>query len=202
MRRILGSITLAVAAAFTLAACGSNEPSTSSTSSSSSDFNDADASFAQSMIPHHQQAVQMAEMAKTHASTPEVKELADAIAAAQAPEIDAMTGWLESWGEEVPASDMGMEGDTGGMDHDMDSMGSMDMPGMMGEDEMKDLDSAVGATFDRMWLTMMIKHHEGAIEMARTEQAQGQNTDAVALAKKIETDQTAEIAEMKDLLAS
>ena len=105
-----------------------------------------------------------------------------------------MTSWLNAWGKDAP-SGTGM----GGMDN---NMGGDGMPGMMGESEMNDLDTATGTRFDRMFLTMMIEHHTGAIEMAKTEQADGQNPDAVALAKKIEADQTAEIAVMKDLLKS
>lgn len=189
MKRLLSATTIAVVAALTLAGCGST-----STSSSASTFNDADVTFAQSMIPHHQQAVQMAQMAKTHASTTEVKQLADKIEAAQGPEIATMTGWLKAWGKPLPSgSDMS--------GHDMGSM-SGDMPGMMSDGEMKKLDVATGAEFDQMFLTMMIKHHTGAIEMAKTEQSDGKNPDAVALAKEIEADQTAEITRMKDLLES
>ena len=199
MKRLFTLFTLALVAALTLAGCGGNDETTSSTSSSSSNFNDADVTFAQSMIPHHQQAVQMAKMARMKASSPEVKQLADKIEAAQGPEIKTMTGWLKDWGKKVPSGSMS------GMDHDMDDMdstGSGDMPGMMTDADMKKLDGARGAGFDRMFLTMMTEHHTGAIEMAKTEQTDGKNADAVALAKKIEADQTAEIAEMKQLLKS
>jgi uncharacterized protein (DUF305 family) len=201
MKRLFTLFTLALVAALTLAGCGGNDETTSSasSSSSSSNFNDADVTFAQSMIPHHQQAVQMAKMATMKASSPEVKQLADKIEAAQGPEIDTMTGWLKDWGKKVPSGSMS------GMDHDMDDMdstGSGDMPGMMTDADMKKLDGARGAGFDRMFLTMMTEHHTGAIEMAKTEQTDGKNADAVALAKKIEADQTAEIAEMKQLLKS
>jgi uncharacterized protein (DUF305 family) len=159
--------------------------------------------FAQSMIPHHQQAVQMAKMAVTNASSPEVKQLAEKIEPAQGPEIDTMTGWLKDWGKKAPS---GSEGGMGGTDHDSDddtgSMGSGDMPGMMSGTEMKKMMGASGAGFDRMFLTMMTEHHTGAIKMAKTEQANGKSADAVALAKKIEADQTAEIAQMKQLLKS
>ncbi|MBA2773682.1 MAG: DUF305 domain-containing protein, partial [Nocardioidaceae bacterium] len=166
MKRLLSATTIAVVAALTLAGCGST-----STSSSAGTFNDADVTFARSMIPHHQQAVQMAQMAKTHASTTEVKQLADTIEAAQGPEIATMTGWLKAWGKPLPSgSDMS--------GHDMGSM-SGDMPGMMSDGEMKKLDVATGAEFDQMFLTMMIKHHTGAIEMAKTEQSDGKNPDAV-----------------------
>ncbi|MEO6411196.1 MAG: DUF305 domain-containing protein [Pedococcus sp.] len=205
MKRRFSMIALALVAALALAACGddqnstntntnSNSNSNSSTSSTSTSFNDADVTFAQSMIPHHQQAVTMAKMARSHASSAEVKSLATRIEAAQGPEIATMTGWLNAWGKDVP-SGSGM----GGMDH---TMGGDGMPGMMGESEMNDLDTASGAGFDRMFLTMMIEHHTGAIEMAKTEQSEGESSDAVALAKKIEADQTAEIAVMKDLLKS
>ncbi len=197
MKRLFSSLALALVAALTLAGCGGNDGSTSSASSSSSDFNDADVTFAQSMIPHHQQAVQMAKMAKMNASSPKVKQLAEKVEAAQGPEIETMTGWLKDWGQKVPSSESGMDH---GSDHDMDSMGSGDMPGMMSDADMKKLDGASGASFDRMFLTMMIEHHTGAIEMAKTQQANGKNADAVALAKKIEADQMAEIAQMKQLL--
>lgn len=191
-------IALALVAALALAGCGNARDNTSRAGgSTTSSFNDADVTFAQSMIPHHQQAVVMAKMAESHASSPDVKSLAAKIEAAQGPEIATMTGWLKAWGKDVPSAD-GMGG-MGGMDH---GMGGDGMPGMMGESEMNDLDTATGSGFDRMFLTMMIEHHTGAIEMAKTEQADGQNKDAVALAKKIEADQTAEIAVMKDLLKS
>jgi uncharacterized protein (DUF305 family) len=204
MKRLMSSVALALAAALALAGCGSNDPGTTTSSSSpSSNFNDADVTFAQSMIPHHQQAVEMADMARTHASAADVKQLADKIEAAQGPEITTMTGWLEDWGQQVPS---GAASDTDDMghdtSHDMDSMGPSDMPGIMSEGDMKALDAAIGAKFDQMFLTMMVEHHSGAIEMAQTEQSDGKNPDAVALAKTIEADQNTEITQMQDLLNS
>lgn len=203
MKRLFGVIAIALAAALTLAGCGGDNTSSSGGSSASSEFNDADVTFAQAMIPHHQQAVVMSKMAQMHASTPEVKQLADKIEAAQGPEIDTMTGWLKAWGKDVPS---GSGNDMGGMNpssgHGTGGMGSSEMPGMMSDADLKRLAASTGAEFDRMFLTMMIKHHEGAIEMAKTEQADGKNPDAVALAKKIKADQTAEIAHMQDLLKS
>ena len=195
MKRFLSLLTVALVGALVMSACGNATDNAGGTSSSSSkaDFNDADITFAQSMIPHHTQAVVMAKMAASHAESPAVTDLATKIEAAQGPEIDTMTGWLKAWGQEAAAGSGGMDG----MDH-----GYGEMPGMMGDDDMKSLDSANGAAFDRMFLTMMIRHHEGAIEMAKTEQADGKNADAVALAKQIQADQEAEIAQMKDLLKS
>lgn len=137
----------------------------------------------------------MAELAADRAASDEVRQLAEDIEAAQGPEIQTMTEWLEAWGQEVPSGSMD-HGDMGGGDM------SGDMAGMMTEDEMTMLEDADGADFDRMFLEMMIRHHEGAIDMARIEQANGENPDAVALAEKIERDQEAEIATMKQLLGS
>jgi uncharacterized protein (DUF305 family) len=188
MKRTLMSVAFAVVAALTVAGCGSD---TDSTDSSGGQFNDADVTFAESMIAHHEQAVEMATMAQERASSTEVTQLADKIEAAQGPEIDTMTGWLEDWGQKVSPDS------TGGMDHS-----GSDMSGMMSDADMERLGAATGAEFDQMFLEMMIEHHTGAIEMAKTEQQDGENPDAIALAEKIEADQTAEIAQMEELLGS
>lgn len=176
-----------LAATLTLSACGNDD--------SADQFNDADVSFATDMIPHHQQAVEMAEMAADHAGSPEVKRLADDIAAAQGPEIDKMTGWLEARGQDAPMGTM----DHGDMGHG-DAAGGM--PGMMDAETMNELAKATGDEFDQLFLTSMIDHHEGAIEMARTEQANGDNPDALELAERVEKDQQAQIQKMKDMLSS
>ena len=194
----LAAAALVVIGGLTLAACGDSEDSMpgmsgmeSSTpaepTESSLSINDADVSFATEMIPHHRQAVEMAQLAESRAKNPEVKELAMAIMKAQDPEIKTMSGWLTSWGEPVPE-------DMAGMDM------SSSMPGMMSSDDMDKLANTTGNEFDRMFLTMMIEHHEGAIEMAKAEQADGSYPDAVALAKQIEAAQTNEITTMKGLL--
>jgi uncharacterized protein (DUF305 family) len=154
-------------------------------------FNDADAMFAQMMIPHHQQAVQMAALADTRAADPEVKTLAAQIKAAQDPEIQTMTGWLASWGRPAPAMS-GM--DMGGMSH-----GSM--PGMMSDADMTKLKAATGRDFDKQFCTMMIAHHQGAITMAQDEMKNGSNADAKALAQRTVTAQQAEIDTMNKILA-
>jgi uncharacterized protein (DUF305 family) len=176
----------AVAVALALTGCGgSNEGSQTAVQ-----FNDADVSFAQEMIPHHRQAIQMAQHARQRAASAQVKKLAAEIEKAQDPEIQTMTGWLKAWGKDVPET-------MSGMGH-----GGADMTGMMSAEQMKGLENASGTQFDRMFLQMMIKHHEGAIEMAGTEQANGKNADATGLAKQIETAQTAEIRVMERLLRS
>ena len=156
------------------------------------DHNDADAAFASGMIPHHESAITMAQMAQAQAADPRVKDLAARIEAAQTPEIETMSGWLADWGAAAPSSapDDGM----GGMDH-----GGMD-DGDVGEMDTAALAGMSGAEFDRMFLTMMIEHHRSAVQMAETEAADGQNTDAIALAGSIRDSQNAEIAEMQQLL--
>lgn len=183
MPRTLRTITLALVATLALGACGSG-------GSNSGDFNKADVRFTRSMIPHHEQAVEMARLADMHASTPAVKELAKQIESAQGPEIKTMKGWLRDWGKSESAGSMS----------DMDHGSSM--PGMMSGSEMSGLGRATGAAFDTMFLTMMVAHHTGAIEMAKTEQSQGRSAKAKALAQKIEAAQTTEIAQMRKLLTS
>ena len=191
MKRTLMAVALAILAALTVAGCGSDTDSNDSTGSSGAQFNDADVTFAQSMIPHHEQAVEMATMAQERASSSEVQQLAEKIEAAQGPEIDTMAEWLEDWGQKVSPDSEGGMGDSDG-----------DMSGMMSDKDMESLGAATGAEFDQMFLEMMIEHHTSAIEMAKTEQQDGENPDAIVLAEKIEADQTAEIAQMEDLLGS
>jgi len=180
----------------------------------SADHNAADLSFAQQMIVHHQGAVEMADLAPGRAANQQVKDLAAKIKAAQAPEIEQMTGWLTLWGAAMstsaaasPTSDDGM----GGMNHGgMSGTGKsgemstgatgMAMPGMMSDAQMQELTNATGAEFDRLFLQLMIVHHQGAIAMADTEIAQGSNPAAMALAESIKTSQTAEITQMQQLL--
>ncbi|MEV4185998.1 DUF305 domain-containing protein, partial [Streptosporangium canum] len=160
-------------------------PAAATSPQPSASFNDADVAFAQMMIPHHEQAVEMAELAESRAGDPEVKELAAKIKVAQDPEIATMNGWLSAWGR--PAAPEG-------------GHGGHDMPGMMTGEDMAKLREAKGAEFDRMFAKLMIAHHKGAIEMARTEQAQGSNPEAKALARNIETTQQAEVEQLQGLL--
>ena len=186
--------------ALLLTACGSDDSSSDVTSpaatadnQSDGEFSDADVTFAQGMIPHHQQAVEMAgyALAPEAGASAEIVALATAIQSAQDPEIAQMTAWLESWGQ--PVDMPGMEG----MD-DMDHMASME--GMMSAEDMANLASLTGADFDTAWATMMIEHHEGAIVQAEAVKAAGSNPDALALADQIITAQQAEIDQMRELL--
>lgn len=182
---------LAVAAALALAGCSNASKDNATAGNEAEAHNSADVEFAQQMIPHHEQAIEMAKLAESRAENDKVKDLAADIEAAQGPEIKTMTGWLKAWDEEVTAPM-----DHGSMD-DMDSMGE----GMMSGQDMADLEKASGAEFDRMFLTMMIEHHEGAITMAKKEQSKGKNPDAIALATQIQSAQTDEIKLMKGLLS-
>lgn len=203
---------LGLAAVITLAGCGSDtetsapvgNPSASAPETAASTteagkgaseaHNDADVMFAQMMIPHHQQAVEMSEiiLAKKDIS-PEVTELAIEIKQAQAPEIETMTSWLEAWGESVEPGG-GMEG------HDMSAMGG-GMEGMMSKDQMVELEAAEGEDAARMFLESMVEHHNGAVDMAQEEIDNGENPEAIALAETIVDTQQAEIEKMEELLA-
>ena len=155
------------------------------------EHNDADTTFAQMMIVHHEGTIEMANLAIDKAENPDVVALAERIAQAQGPEIEKMTAWLEAWGEDVEPMDHG------GMDMD-----GMDMDGMSQEEMMTHLDGLAGAEFDAAFLEGMIAHHEGAVKMAEAELADGENPEALALAEKIIADQQAEITEMQEMLAS
>jgi uncharacterized protein (DUF305 family) len=157
------------------------------------EFNATDVAFAQGMIPHHAQAIEMSEMALETSSNPDVVRLATQIKAAQDPEIQQLTQWLEGWDQPVPEA-------TGA--HDMDGMGSMMMSGMMSQEDMERLASAAGPSFDRMWMEMMILHHEGAVEMAEEQVANGEYRPAVTVAEQIIASQQTEIDEMNGLLAA
>ena len=155
-------------------------------SSDASQFNDPDIAFVTQMIPHHQQAVEMADilLGKTGVD-PRVVDLATQIKAAQGPEITTMTSWLKSWGQPSP-----------------ETMDGMAMDGMMSPDDMNALTNASGADSSKLFLQQMIQHHQGAIDMANEELSTGKNADALALAKTIADAQTAEIAKMNEILTT
>ncbi|MDQ0948546.1 uncharacterized protein (DUF305 family) [Streptomyces phaeochromogenes] len=184
-------VAATAATALVLAACGDNghdmgsmgsdaKSPSATASAKAGDYNETDVDFAREMIQHHRQALDMAD---SRASSQEVKGLATKIKGAQDPEIKTMSGWLTAWGEEVPEDMAGMDG------HDMTS----EMPGMMSSEDMDKLEKPSGAAFDTMFLEMMVKHHEGAIEMAETEKKGGKDDAAQKLADDVITAQTAEI---------
>ena len=164
-----------------------------STAGPAAAHNTADITFAQAMIPHHQQAVEMAGLAATRSTNTKVKDLASRIQGAQDPEIRQMQTWLGQWGAALASS-------VPGMNHG--SMPGGSMPGMMPDTDMQKLQQTSGGEFDKTFLQMMVQHHQGAVDMAKTELAQGANTDAKALAQRITDGQTAEITEMQQLLST
>ena len=149
--------------------------------------NELDGMFATDMIPHHRQAVEMAVMARTRAGDPRIKALAGRIEQSQGAEITLMASWLKSWGEKVPPPD---------------ELHTSHGPGMMTHAEMEDLKAAKGAAFDRMFAEMMVRHHQGALEMADVTKTRGQNPSVRALATNVVITQTAEVAELNQLLGS
>ena len=204
-RKLLPLSAVALAAALALAGCSTGTPGSSATSmpgmdhgamSSSSpaapkssqavdDHNSADVMFAQMMIPHHAQAVEMSDMILAKQGIPnEVSALATRIKNAQGPEIEKMTSWLSGWNQSTQMP------------------GGHSMEGMMRADDMAKLQAAQGADAAKLFLTQMIAHHKGAVVMAQTETTGGQNADAVQLAKDIVTAQEAEIKEMQQLLTT
>jgi len=216
-RKTLVGMALAVlTSSVVLAGCSSTSSQDMSSMSSSTTttpsaqqggHNQADVAFAQQMIPHHSQALDMAKLVAGHTTNTKVIDLAGRIQKAQDPEIQQMTGWLTTWGAAPATTGMGaMPTATSGQP--MPGMGgsmtsttaSAPMTGMMSAEDMTKLGQAKGAAFDRMWLQMMTQHHQGAIDMAKTELSQGASSDAKALAQKIIDGQQAEITEMTGLL--
>ncbi|MER6917197.1 DUF305 domain-containing protein [Streptomyces sp. NPDC000594] len=159
--------------------------------------NDADIAYAHRMIAHHQQALTMTELVPRRADSKRVKLLAERISAAQKPEIGAMEGWLDGHGEK-PAKDGGHDGHSGhggggqGGDHG-------EMPGMATEKQLDRLRDARGGAFDKLFLKLMITHHEGAITMATEVLTDGNNVRVEEMASDVVASQTVEINRMRDL---
>lgn len=193
---VLAAASLAVAS-LTLAGCtinvnapGKNRDGGDMMNSQQSDagFSGRDLMFAQMMIPHHEQAVEMSTLAETRTTNPELLALAKQIKDAQAPEIVQMQDWLDASG------DAGGMGDMNGMDHSGHGMG-----GMLTNEQMDALANASGAEFDRLYLEGMIEHHEGALQMTQMIE-DSDNPEVKKLADDIIRTQTAEIAQMQQIL--
>lgn len=179
-------------------AMGSEDPSGAASTldiPDGADFNATDVAFARGMIPHHGQAVQMADMALDVSTNAEVRALADQIKAAQSPEIEQLTAWLTAWGQDAPDPNAMME-------DEMNQSDGMVMSGMMSAADMARLGNSAGTEFDRMFLEMMVVHHEGAIEMAEQELDEGKYQPTKDLAAAVIAGQQAEIGEMNALLAA
>ena len=218
-KKSLTASAATVAALVALTACSNsnNDQATQSntaasvtaTTASAETHNQADVTFAQQMIPHHAQAIEMSDVVLAKDGIdPRVTDLANQIKAAQGPEIERLQGWLTEWGQSsMPMSTSGMM--TPGQSMPM-SMPGMEMPGdsgmgmsgMMSAEDMSALQNAQGVDASRLFLTQMITHHQGAIAMAQTEIDSGQYPDAVAMARTIADTQQQEITTMQNILAS
>jgi len=190
--KVFSIITISTLAIASLSACASNNVSAPTSSQSvdsmmESSLSDADVMFLQMMIPHHEQAIEMSQLAASNTQDPEVLALAARIEAAQQPEIDLMKKLLSDAGQSV------MPGHS--MSHGMSDDGKMDEVDMAALAVAKDLE------FDALYLTGMIGHHNGAISMA-SEVSDSSNSDVKTLVNNIVTSQTAEIAEMTKLLTA
>ena len=200
-RFVYGLAAAGAAAALMLGGCSNTAGDTASSSTSvapssspsvgstQTAHNNADVMFAQMMIPHHEQAIEMSDMLLgKEGIDPGITALAEQIKGAQGPEIEQMRSWLQEWG--TPPMPDGMPG------HSMPGHGM----GMMAEADMAALQNAQGADAGRLFLTQMITHHQGAITMAQQETDGGQFPAAVELARSIVTTQRAEIATMQGML--
>ena len=190
----------ALTAVAAIGACGnsatkeaaSSPASTSASTVADSPHNQADVVFAHMMISHHQQAIEMSDIILAKQGIDQrVVDLATQIKAAQGPEIATIQGWMTDWG-------MGGMAGMPGMDHG--NMGGMD--GMMSQADMDGLKNAQGVEATKLFLTGMIKHHQGAITMSQNEIKDGQNPDALALATSIIESQQKEIDTMNQILGS
>ena len=193
--RVAATLAVVVAALF-LSSCSSpasdghtdhEHPDEPVITGAPADFNADDVAFATNMIPHHQQAVALSALVPDRSTNSELTALSEQISAAQQPEIETMKVFLVQWNENPDtATGHGGHGAT--------------MQGMVDEATMTKLESLNGAEFDTLWLESMISHHQGAIEMAKTEITNGDNVDAKGLAQTIIETQQAEIGQMKQML--
>jgi uncharacterized protein (DUF305 family) len=212
-KRFVFIAAAAVAATVALSACstgddrdmssmtttGAASPTATTATGDTQAHNDADVMFAQGMIPHHQQAIEMSDLLLAKQGIdPRVVSLANQIKAAQGPEIQQMQGWLADWGVSTTTTSPG-GGMPGMPGHDMGDMGGS---GMMSEQDMAALRGAQGVEASRLFLTQMTEHHKGAITMAQTEVDTGQFAPAVEMARSIITSQQKEIDTMQQLLGS
>ncbi|EID52394.1 DUF305 domain-containing protein [Saccharomonospora xinjiangensis] len=174
---------------------GDPAPRTSSIAQAQQEsHNQADLTFVQGMIPHHEGAIEMADLAETRTDNPEILDLAERIRQAQGPEIEQMRGWLDAWGAaEMPGPGHDQEHGRHGQGH------HEEMPGM-GAEDMERLGNASGAEFDRLFLELMVEHHQGAVDMSRTVLSEGSSPEVKDLAQRIIDSQEAEIEDMRSLL--
>ena len=161
-------------------------------------FTEADVNFISGMIHHHAQAIVMAKLAPSHGASSAIQTLAGRVINAQTDEIALMSQWLRDRKQPVPEpSPAGMKMKMGGEEH------VMLMPGMLTEEQMKQLEAAKGPEFDKLFLTLMIQHHNGAVSMVKdlfNTYGAGLDETVFKLASDVNVDQTTEIARMQKML--
>jgi uncharacterized protein (DUF305 family) len=192
--------TTIVVAAVSLAAPAARAQVSTPVARTEPRYTAADVRFMQGMIGHHAQAVVMAEMAPTHGASAQVALFCRKILRSQADEIDLMQGWLRDRGERVPDP----RDPHAGMDMSMPGH-MMLMPGMLTPEQLAELDRSRGAGIDRLFLTDMIQHHEGALTMVAAlfdSPGAGQTPEIFGFATGVDADQRAEIARMQAMLAT
>ena len=174
---------------------GTSTPATAAASSTApasatGDHDQADVDFAVAMVPHHLQAVELADLVPSRTTNPEVLALAREITAAQQPEVEQLTTWLATWGADPS------------MGHDeMTDHGAHGADGMATADDLRALGALSGDAFDQRWLALMVAHHEGAVAMAKDVLANGRHAPTRALATAVVAEQQAEITRMQALLS-
>jgi uncharacterized protein (DUF305 family) len=192
--------TALVAVALSLATAATHAQAPTVSARSEPRYTAADVRFMQGMIGHHAQAVVMATMAPTHGASAQVALFCRKILRSQADEIELMQGWLRDRGERVPDP----KDPHAGMDMSMPGH-EMLMPGMLTPEQLAELDRSRGAEFDRLFLTDMIQHHEGALTMVATlfdSPGAGQTPEIFGFATGVDADQRAEIARMQAMLTT
>ena len=177
------ALLAAVVTAAVVSSCGASSPTPDAQAPK---HNAADVSFAQKMIPHHQQALDMAAMVPSRTTNRDLIVMAKHIAMDQQAQIDTLQGLLQQWGEPAAPDHMGH--------------GGMGMDGMVDAATMDRLPALKDTEFDELWLRSMIVHHQGAVAMAEPEIAQGENPTAVKMAKVIVDWQQLEIGRMHAML--
>ncbi|HET6286431.1 MAG TPA: DUF305 domain-containing protein [Amycolatopsis sp.] len=152
--------------------------------------NDADVEYMTMMVPHHQQAKVMTDLVPGKTANEQIRAIAGRISVAQDGEVAMMKAWLADRGKPVPGE--GHAGHGGGHEHAL-------MPGMATEAQLADLRAANGVAFERLFLDLMIAHHQGALTMAETQLGKGVEIKAQEMAQEVITGQTAEIERMKSM---
>ena len=193
--------TVVVVAIFALTSCSltfniGNDGSPSSQTESaegSGEFTMNELMFAQMMIPHHEQAIEMSELALARSTNDSIRDLSERIIAGQEPEIELMQGWLDRTDSAIWDGQMG-----GGMDNPMGQGGMRGMGGMATESELRELATLESPEFDLMFLELMIDHHEGAIDMVRMI-SRSDHREVSDLAEGIVRVQREEITEMFEI---